>query len=366
MSDNMMDAPAAERGWRAVAALYHRYFTGLILTVASRRGAQDAGELMFRAFRHQHHEKFLPGLEKLGLKGLPDAVACAGYHYLSNRIGGVAVEFMRESDRKAWVRFIPPRWVYEGPAICGVPTEASRGMLRGWYAQNGVSLGNPRLGFVCTMQTTDGQPGLAGYFQEHDRDLAPEERLRFAPGEEPPPFDPQAAPILDPALWTKERLAKANRNYAMEYVRTMLPRMAELFGPAEAAALGNVAGKLIGMQHYAETAALLGPAGAGVAGDGAADEGAAGFARWLCAMAAAQGDQAEWSREGDAVLVRQRGWRLMSGLGALPPSVFDAWNGLWQGALAVHDRFLVLEVLQRIDYGDPCFEWRIRPKGRSA
>lgn len=356
MSD-AMDASAAERGGRAVAALYHRFFTGLILTVASRRGAQDIGELMFRAFRHQHHEKFLPGLEKLGLKGLPDAVACAGYHYLSNRIGGVSVEFMRESDRKAWVRFIPPRWVYEGPAICGVPSEASRGMLRGWYAQNGVSLGNPRLGFVCTMQTPDGQPGLAGYFLEYDRDLAPEERLRFAPGEEPPPFDPEAAPKLDLGLWTKERLAKANRNYAMEYIRTMLPRMAELFGPADAAALGNVAGKLIGMQHYAETAAILGMAEGG---------GAAGFARWLCAMAEGQGDAAEWSQEGDAVLVRQRGWRLMSGLGALPASVFDAWNGLWQGALSVHDRFLVLEVLQRIDYGDPCFEWRIRPKGRGA
>lgn len=348
-----MSVAAESNAWKAAATLYHRYFTGLILTVASRRGRHDVGELMFRTFRHQHHEKFLPGIAKLGLTGLPDAVACAGYHYLSNRIGGVQVEFMRESDRKAWVCFVPPRWVYDGPAICGVPSEASRGMLRGWYAQNGVSLGNPRLGFVCTMQTMDGQPGLAGYFLEHDRDLAPEERLRFAPGEEPPPFDPEAAPRLDPAVWTPVRLAKANRNYAMEYIRTMLPRMAELFGPADAAALGNLAGRLIGMQHYAETAALLSAGG----------EGAAGFARWLAAMAEAQGDRAEWSAEGETVRVRQTGWRLMQGLGPLPPSVFDAWNGLWQGALAVHDRFLVLEVLQRPDYGDPQIEWRIRRKG---
>jgi hypothetical protein len=33
-------------------------------------------------------------------------------------------------------------------------------MLRGWHANNGVVLNNPRLGFVCTGQTVDGQPGL--------------------------------------------------------------------------------------------------------------------------------------------------------------------------------------------------------------
>ena len=125
---------------------------------------------------------------------MPDAVACAAYHYLSNSVGGVAVEFMRESDRKAWVNFVPPRWIYPGASICGVPSEVSRAFLRGWYAQNGVSLGNPRLGFVCTAQTTDGQHGLSGYFLEHDRDLAPEERLQFRPGELAPPFDPPAAP----------------------------------------------------------------------------------------------------------------------------------------------------------------------------
>ena len=100
---------------------------------------------------------------------MPDAVACAAFHYLSNRIGGVRVEFMRESDRKAWVNFVPPRWIYPGASICAVPSEVSRAFLRGWYAQNGVSLGNPRLGFVCTAQTTDGQHGLSGYFLEHDR-----------------------------------------------------------------------------------------------------------------------------------------------------------------------------------------------------
>jgi hypothetical protein len=65
------------RRWRAVADLYHAYFTGLILTVVTRRGTADAAEFVFRVFRRQQQEGFLPGLEKVGLKGLPPAVAAA-------------------------------------------------------------------------------------------------------------------------------------------------------------------------------------------------------------------------------------------------------------------------------------------------
>lgn len=342
----------ASTGWRAAATLYHRYFTGLLLTVVTRRSAADAGELTFRLFRKQHHEKFLSSLGKLGLGGLPDAVKAAGYHYLSNRIGGVSVEFVRESDAKAWVHFVPPRWIYDGAAICGIPSEVSRGVLRGWYAQNGPSLGNPRLGFVCCQQTTDGQPGLSGYFLEHDRDLAPDERLRFSPGELPPRFDPAAAPKLDEAAWTPERLAKANRNYAMEYVKNALPILAETFGPAEAAHLGRVTGRLIGMQFYGEIAALL-----------EAKAGAEGFARLMAALAAGQDDACEVEVAGEAAVVRQASWRLMRGVPNLPDSVFEGWNGLLEGLLAVHDRFLVLDVRQRLDRGDAAFEWEIRPRG---
>ena len=193
---------------RAVADLYHSYFTGLILTLVSRRSGADAARWVHAVFRHQHHEKFLSSFDKLGLTGMPHAVACAAYHYLSNSVGGVSVEFMKESDRKAWVRFVPPRWIYPGATICGVPSEVSRAFLTGWYAQNGLSLKNPRLGFVCTAQTIDGQHGLAGYFLEHDRDLAPDERLIFRPGELPPPFDAATAPRLPAADWTPERLAR--------------------------------------------------------------------------------------------------------------------------------------------------------------
>ena len=137
---------------------------------------------MRRTFRRQHLEKFLPGLEKLGLRGLPDAVACAQYHYLSNALGGVKVEWIAESDTKSWVRYLPPRWIWDGVAVCAVPTEVNRAMLWGWHAHNGVTLGNDRLGFVATSLTTDGGVGLVGYYVEEDRPLALEERLRFSPG----------------------------------------------------------------------------------------------------------------------------------------------------------------------------------------
>lgn len=347
-----MTTDAAARtlaGYRAVETIYHAYLTGLILMVVSRRGARDAAELVFRLFRRQQLEKFLPGLDKLGLRGLPDAVACAQYHYLSNDVGGVRVEYMYESDRKAWVRYVPPRFLYDGTAICGVPSEVSRAVLRGWHANNGVLLGNPRLGFVCTGQTTDGAPGLEGYYYEHDRDLAPDERLRFAPGEEAPDFDPARAPRLDSATWPPERVARASRNYGMAYVRTILVELVDLFGPAAAVSLGGLAARQIGMQFYPATAQLLDVEPAG----------AAAFARYLTALGRAQGDDTTERAADDGRVVRQTTWRLMAGLTSLSPAVFDAWNELWLGALSIHDRHLRLTVAIRPDIGDPSVEWRV-------
>lgn len=343
-----MGADDDARGWAAVAELYHRYLTGMILTMVTRRDARTAADVVRALFRRQHHQKFLPGLQKLGIDALPDAVKCAAYHYLSNGVGGVGVEFVRESDRKAWVRFVPPRWIYDGVAICGVPSDVSRGILEGWYARNGVSLGNPRLGFVCTGQTMDAQPGLMGYFIEEDRDLAPEERLRFRPGEVCPPFDPAGAPALESAAWPPERLAKAARNYAMDYIANLLPVMAEVLGPAEASHLGRVTGQLVGMSYGAAVTAMLRLDG---------DPSLTGFAGVMVALAHAQGDEAEWVAEGDALVVTQTTWRLMREQGALAPSVFEAWNGLWEGMLAVHDRFARLMVRSRLDQGNDAFVW---------
>src|SRR5688572_16454814 len=220
-----------KQAWRAVATLYNALATAMVVSLVARRGPVAARDYVFRFFRRQHLEKFLPGLRKLGLESEPPAVACALYHYHSNALGGVKTEYVRESDRKAWVRYPPPRWMWRGTAIAAIPHEVSAAMLHGWHGHNGVSLGNPRLGFVCTGMTVDGMPGLEGYYFEHDKPLAEAERVRFAYGEETMPrFDAAAASRLAADAWPAERLQRAHRRYAMEYVRTMLPVLQDLLG----------------------------------------------------------------------------------------------------------------------------------------
>lgn len=327
----------AASGYKAVARIYNALMTGLVLTLITRKGAEDARRFVFGHFRRQHLEKFLPGLKKLGLDGLPDAVACAQYHYFSNALGGVKTEYFAQSDKKAWVRYPPPRWIWQGTAICAVPREVNEAMLHGWHGHNGVSLGSKRLGFVCTGQTVDGDAGLEGYYFEYDHDISPEERVRFAPDERPPRYDAASAPKLDHADWPEERLLKVERSYAMEYVRSLLPTMQDLFGAEETVALVGRTARLIGLQFYEETARLVG---------------LAAFPHYLAALASAQGETVEV--HGDGII--QRGWKLMQGV-ALPDrqAAFRAWTALWEGALAAHDRELALHT----EFDGETIGWRI-------
>jgi hypothetical protein len=339
-----MKIEARVGGYKAVAKFYNALMTGLVLTLVTRKGEDAAADFVFAHFRRQHLEKFLPGLKKLGIDKLPDAVACAQYHYFSNALGGVKTEFMPESDTKAWVRYPPPRWIWQGAAICAVPKRVNEAMLHGWHGHNGVSLGNPRLGFVCTGQTVDGWPGLEGYYFDYGREIAENERVRFVSDERAPDFDPAKAPKLDSEFWPEERLRKVERAYAMEYVRSLVPTMLSLFGPAETGVLLGHAARLIGMQFYDETAALVGVK----SGD------AVGFATYLAAIAAAQGEEVAVEGGAQGVVVRQSGWRLMDGL-HVDDAAFDAWNELWRGALSVHNRNLAL-VTER---GRDGIRWRI-------
>ena len=348
---------ADARAWQAVADWYHAAFTGLILATVVRCGTPVAAELVERVFARQREARFIDGLRKLGLERLPHAVACAQYHYLSNDVGGVAVEFVPESDRKAWVRYVPPRWIWAGTALCAVPDEITVAMLRGWHARNGESLGNPRLGFVCTKTTTAGDAALEGYYLEHDRALAPHERLRFARDEDGPDFDPSKVPVLGSASWPPERLAKARRNYAMEYLRTALPVAVELLGDEGTQRVVRLALRQVGLQHQRDAMARLGLA---------PGRGAASFARFLEAMALGQGDAATVRVSGDATVVEQSGPRLLEGVGASRDAAIGAWRGLWEGALAAHDRRLALHASACGQPGGPGIVWTIRPSGGEA
>ena len=336
---------------KAVSDFYHGYVMGLILAAVTHRSVAEAEKMIFRLFRRQQLEKFLPGLEKLGLTGLPDAVACAQYHYFSNSLGGVKVEFIPENDRKAWVRYPPPRWIFHGAVICGIPGEVNRAMLRSWHSNNGVVLGNPRLGYVCTGQTVEGDPGLEGYFMEYDHELSPGERLRFAPDESAPPFDPARAPELPHDTWPEERMRKAMRNYTMEYIRNLYQVMPGIFGVEGSVELAGRAARLTGLHFYHQTAEEL-----GIEGDSPE-----AFAAWLAAMGQGQGDDTAWEANSAGPLIRQTGWRLLAGQEVVvPPPLFTAWNALWEGALGAHNRHLRLEVTQPPSGNNGPIQWRVR------
>ena len=332
----------------AQAALHHQFFLGLQLMVSVEEDKKTVYDWMFKLFRRQHEEKFLSSFEKLGLSKLPHAVACAQYHVISNGIGGGDVECMIESDNKAWVRFRYPRWLYAGPAICGVPIEASRGFLNGWYAYNGVSLGNPRLGFVCVSEDMTGQFGLCGYFKEYDRVLADHERLVFAPDEFVPAYNPadQLQPPVD--RWGEERLAKAKRNYAMEYVRNALVCLGAVVGRERALELALRVARLTGLQHYQVMAQAV----------GASDGGPPEAAQFLCAMMAGMGDdcQIQAQSEGE-ILVTQSGLRIVRGLN---PSdrldLLNTWIEIWRGAIHSHRTFMDISC----DVGTQHLQWCIR------
>jgi hypothetical protein len=346
--------------YRAVGTLYNALMTALVLGLVTRRGEDTAREYVFRHFRRQHLEKFLPGLRKLGLADEPAAPACALYHFHSNALGGVKTGYLRESDKKAWVRYPPPRWIWRGTAIAAIPHSVSAAMLHGWHGHNGVSLGNDRLGFVCTGMTVDGMPGLEGYYIEHDRPLKADERVRFAYGEERmPAIDWSKQPRLPTENWPQERLLRTSRSYAVEYLRTMLPTLQDLLGPADARLeLGRVA-RLVGLQFHEETARDLGLPTDVERGD---TESARDFARWLSAVLRAEGEEVETLDHGDHQLVRIDGWRAARDLALADPlAAFDSWNELWVGAAAAHDRFLGVETLRRLDEHGWSISWRIAP-----
>lgn len=331
------------------AHIHHQYFLGLQLMVAVEQGREVVGDWMFRLFRRQHEEKFLSSFQKLGLDGLPHAIACAKYHVMSNGVGGVRVEYMEENDRKAWVRFRYPRWMYDGPAICGIPVEASRGFLKGWYAQNGVSLKNPRLGFVCVSEDLTGQFGLCGYFKEYDHELLPEERLRFAPDEVPHPFDPDKQPSLPDANWNAERLSKAARNYAMEYCRNGVRELVGVIGRDDALDIGRRAARLIGLQHYRHMADVT----------GSVDGDVTDAARFLEIAFSGMGDATEirFDAGHKSVTLHQTGLRIVRDIdGEDRETILNCWCELWCGAIHSHRMFFDISVEQTAD----ALVWRLK------
>ena len=103
----------------------------------------------------------------------------------------------------------------------------------------------------------------------------------------------------------------------------------------------------IGMQFYNTTRDLLSLPGNG------------GFAAYMERMLIALGDRPDVSHAGEAVALECKTLKLHAGLNRPSPAIFDAWNGLWEGACAAHDRRLTLNVDSRRDTGGDAWRWRV-------
>ena len=211
---------------------FGRVFAGLTIATYRDRG-EPALHQLFRDFMSSHQEEFfLVGLQKLGIgSDEPPAVKAGKYHYFSNRLGGLVMQYVEESPKKVWIRHLAPGLhVYEGLELLALPASLGRTIYSIWHPRNGELLGCPRLGWVVTKLVCEGDPYDEGYFIEHDRDLAPDEILRFERADSTPEFDPAAAPKLDPKLWPRERILKAKANYAAGYVPDVVERIRKRHG----------------------------------------------------------------------------------------------------------------------------------------
>lgn len=266
-------SPAAVAEWplrrqcETIARFWGLHWSAIQLVVLQEKGERDLAALKYAILRRHQRSHFLQGVDKLGIdRSLPPAVVAGRYHYFSNAIGGLAMEYVEETPRKVWIRYLPPAWSFPGQSLFAVPASVERAMFAGWHPFNGRSLGCRRLGFVVTKVFQQGEPYDEGYFEEHDRDLDDDECLRFETVTASPDFVAEAAPRLDPVDWPEERLVKARRNFALGYVEDAVLATLSAYGVHAAAALLAQATRLVAIQFTHEFRAAF-----GITGNGAAD-----------------------------------------------------------------------------------------------
>jgi len=87
------------------------------------------------------------------------------------------------------------------------------------------------------------------------------------------------------------------------------------------------------------------------------------FGRWLSGILSAQGEDIETTEREGAVVMIQTGWRAMREITLADPlKAFDAWNELWLGAAAAHDRFLRVQTTRALGERGWSITWRIAPR----
>lgn len=246
--------------------LWRRQAGGLQLIVLREFGADALVRFKHAMLGSHQRRHYLEGIRKLGIRDSAPAVIAGKYHYLSNLIGGSQVEYVEETPKKVWIRYVGEDPWNDGSALIAYPPAAQRATFAAWHGQNADLMGNRRLGYVCTKVRPDGEPYNEGYFIEYDRDIAPDEAVRFEAVDRSPAFDPERAPRLDPKLWPEERIVRARRKYAGAYLRTHVETMRDRYGLDETCGLVRQTMAMLAVQNARRLFERLGVAQTGFAG----------------------------------------------------------------------------------------------------
>lgn len=219
--------------------------------------------IRFKSLMLQTHQQghYLDGLRKLGIAGDPPAVAAAKYHYLSNTIGGMNLQYIEETPKKVWIRYVHPDEWNSGSGMVALPASVQRATFMAWHARNAQKMQCPRLGYVCTKVWEDGEPYNEGYFIEYDHDISPDETVAFRQTSRTPPFDPGAVPVLDPTEWPLERVLRARQKYAAGYVSTNVEALLNRYGVETACHIVAQTCAMVAVQNHEDLTARLGVAG---------------------------------------------------------------------------------------------------------
>ena len=198
-----------------------------------------------------------------------------------------------------------------------------------------MSLGNPRLGFVCVSEDMSGQYGLCGYFREHDHDLAEDERLIFAPHEHPPAFDPPASRGRPRPNGTRSAWPRRGANYAVDYIRNGVAALVQVLGRERALALASPAARLTGLQQYRRMAKAV----------GGVDGGPSEAARLPGGDVRRHGRSLPRRNRRTPARLHHQGLRVLRGLpGDARADLLACWTEIWRGALHSHRAFMDLSV----------------------
>ena len=224
-------------------------FAGMAAMVYRDHGTAELFHVWTRMMGGAQSALLRDGMRKLGISSdEPPAVQVGKYHYFSNILGGLILEYIEESPQKVWLRYRGPYQMMPSIAAIAFPPTIRRHQFSTWHARNRHFLGYPRLGWVYTKTTLEGDPYDEGYFIEYDHDINDVEADGSEVVRNTPEFDLSTAPQLDPVAWPMVRQLKARRNYALGYVGTTTRALTAMYGELEASHMIDKTVRIIATQ----------------------------------------------------------------------------------------------------------------------